>query len=115
MKKPQISLEHDVYASLKRYCGTKGKKLSHVATQVLRSFLDTEHKLIESEGNMIIQGEREKPKTIVAVLEEDQEEEEARRLEEARRSLKEEPRRSPEGIEIVKKGNRYIVKKRKAK
>lgn len=61
---------------------------------------------------MIIEGEGEKPKTIVAVLEEDQEEEPTR-LKEARRSLKEEPRRSPEGIEIVKRGNRYIVKKRK--
>jgi len=65
---------------------------------------------------MIINGEREKPKTIITILEEDQEEEEPTRLEEEpRRSLKEEPRRSPKGIEIVKKGNRYVVKKRKAK
>lgn len=116
LPKPQIALDYDVHDHLRRYCATKGKRISHVASQVLRAFLETEHKEIESEGNMLIEGDREKPKTIVAVLEEDQEEEEPTRLEEeARRSLKEEPRRSPKGIEILKKGNRYIVKKRKAK
>ena len=99
MKKPQISLDHDVYASLKRYCAIKGKMLCKVASNILRAFLETEHEEIESEGNMIIEGQREKPKTIVAVLNEDQEEEE--------------PRRSLKDIEIVRKGNRYIVKKKR--
>ena len=116
LKKPQVSLDYDVHSLLKRYCAIKGKRLGNVASKILRAFLETKHEEIESEGNMIINGEREKPKTIITILEEDQEEEEPTRLEEEpRRSLKEEPRRSPKGIEIVKKGNRYVVKKRKAK
>jgi len=73
--------------------------LCKVASNILRAFLETEHEEIESEGNMIIEGQREKPKTIVAVLNEDQEEEE--------------PRRSLKDIDIVRKGNRYIVKKKR--
>jgi len=73
--------------------------LYQVASNILRAFLETEHEEIESEGNMMIEGQKEKPKTIVAVLNEDQEEEK--------------PRRSLKDIKIVKRGNTYIVKKRK--
>ncbi len=97
MKKPQICLDYDAYDLLKLYCVRERRNLCHVASQILRAFLETEHKQIESEGNMIIEGEGEKPETIVAVLHEDQEEEE--------------PRRSVKTIEIVRKGNRFIVKK----
>ena len=68
MDKPQISVEPDVHSKLKQYCALKGKKLSHVATEVLGDFLEKEHKEIESEGEMIIEGEEGKPKTIAEIL-----------------------------------------------
>lgn len=93
-KKPQIALDHNVYDLLKRYCGITGEKLSHVGSKVLRAFLETEHAKIESERQMIIEGEErdhmivageeKKPRTIVEVLKEDEEWE----WEEPRRSLK---------------------------
>jgi len=70
MKKPQISIDVDVHQSLKRYCAIKGKKLSQIGSKVLRAFLETEHGLIESEGEMTIEGTEGKPKTIVKVLRE---------------------------------------------
>lgn len=70
MKKPQISIDADVHQKLKRYCAIKGKKLSQIGSSVLRAFLETEHDLIESEGEMTIEGEQDKPETIVKILRE---------------------------------------------
>lgn len=99
-KKPQISIDDDVHYDLKQYCAFKRKKISHIASKVLRDFLHTKHEEIASEGDMVIeeQGERPEIKTIVGVLEE----------REPRRS----PRRSLQDIQIVNKGNRYIVVKK---
>ena len=97
-----IPLSNETHTLLKKYCASKGKFLSHAGDQIIRSFLETQHNLIESEGEMIIEGEREKPKTIVEVLKEEQEEEEEG-----------EPRRSLKDFDVVRKGNRYIVKKKR--
>lgn len=94
-----IPISDETHTLLKEYCASKRKFLSHVGDQIIRSFLETRHHLIESEGEMIIEGEREKPKTIVEVLKGEQEEEK--------------PKRSLKNIKIVKRGNTYIVKKRK--
>jgi len=67
-QKPQLAIDPDVFALLKKYCGIKRKKLSHVGSQVIRAFLETEHEVIESEGQMVIEGEAKKPKTIVEIL-----------------------------------------------
>lgn len=99
-KKPQIPIDRNVHTALKQYCALKGKKLSHVASKVLRAFLNTEHRLVEYVGEMIINREGEKPKTIAVVME-DQE--------------GKKPRRSLNDIQIVKRGNTYIVKKREAR
>ena len=68
MKKPQISIDTDVHTLLKKYCASKGKLLSHVASKVLGDFLETKHEEIESEGKMKIEGEKKRPKTIVSIL-----------------------------------------------
>ena len=91
-----IPISDETHTLLKEYCASKRKFLSHVGDQIIRSFLETRHHLIESEGEMIIEEEEKKPRTIVEVLKE----------------YEEEPKRSLNDIEIVRKGNRYIVKKK---
>jgi len=66
--KPQIALDPDVFERLKKYCGIKGKKLSHVGSEVINAFLETKHEEIESEGEMIIEEGKARPKTIVEIL-----------------------------------------------
>lgn len=68
MKKPQIQIDEDVHTRLKQYCASTGKMLTHVASKVLGEFLETEHEEIPSEGSMIVEGEKEKPTTIVSIL-----------------------------------------------
>ena len=72
MSKPQVMLDPNVHTALKQYCALKGKKLSHIASKVLGEFLETEHEQIESEGEMVIEGEKGKPKTIVEILKGDE-------------------------------------------
>jgi len=96
----QVPLRDETHALLKKYCASKHKFLYHVVDQIIRSFLETQHLLIESEGNMIIEGEEKRPRTIVEVIPDEEEEE---------------PRRSLKDLKIVRKGNRYILRKREAR
>ena len=65
-----IPLSDETHALLKRYAMKKGRFLSHVGEKIIRNFLETEHDLIESKGEMTIEEEEKKPKTIVTVLRE---------------------------------------------
>ena len=94
-KKPQISIDDDVHYDLKQYCAFKRKKISHIASKVLRDFLHTKHEEIASEGDMVIEEQGERPQAIIGVLNEEGE-----------------PKRSLKDIQIVNKGNRYIVIKK---
>jgi len=109
MRKPQVALDDDVHYLLRKYCAETGNKISHVTSKVLRSFLST-HQEIKSQGSMTVERgsfetvvqkktsvRRESFETIVQVFKED-------RGEEAERTLL--------PVEIVKKGDRYIVTKR---
>jgi len=84
----QIAISNETHALLKKYCSLKDEFLYQVASRILRDFLNGNvwHIFIESKGEMIIE-------------EKDQEERK--------------PRRSLKDIEIVRKDNRYIVKKKK--
>jgi len=109
MRKPQVALDDDVHYLLRKYCAETGDKISRVASKVLRSFLST-HQEINSQGSMTVERgtfktvvhqektsvRRESFETIVQVFKEDQ-------GEEAKRTLL--------PVEIVKKGDRYIVEK----
>ena len=68
MDKPQIAIDPNVHTAFKQYCASKGKKMSPEASRILGDFLETEHKEIASEGSMTVEGEREKPETIVSIL-----------------------------------------------
>ena len=53
-----IPVSDETHALLKKYCASKGEFLSHVGNQIIKNFLETQHLFIESEGEMIIEGEK---------------------------------------------------------
>ena len=67
-----IPLSDKTHRLLAIYAKKKGKFISHIGEEILRDFLETQHELIESEGEMTIEGEEEKPETIVSILKGDQ-------------------------------------------
>ena len=65
-----IPLSDETHKLLAIYAKKNGKFISQCGEKILRDFLETQHGLIESEGEMTIEGEQDKPETIVKVLRE---------------------------------------------
>lgn len=63
-----IPLSDETHALLKRYATKQGRFLSHIGENIIRNFLETRHDEVESEGEMTIEQDAKKPKTIVQIL-----------------------------------------------
>lgn len=65
-----IPLSDETHALLKKYATKQGKFLSHIGENIIRNYLETRHDEIESKGEMTIEEDAKKPKTIVKILKE---------------------------------------------
>lgn len=68
-REKSILVSEKTHMLLAVYAKKRGKFISHVGEEILKGFLETQHGLIESEGEMIVEDEG-KPETIVKVLRE---------------------------------------------
>jgi len=63
-----IPLSDGTHALLKEYATKQGRFLSHVGEKILKDYLETKHNEIESKGEMTIEEDAKKPKTIIQIL-----------------------------------------------
>jgi len=61
MKTKALAISPETHRLLKRYCAIKGEKISHIGDQIIKAFLETQHQLLESEEQMIVEEKEAKP------------------------------------------------------
>ena len=66
-----IPLSDETHTLLKEYATKQGRFLSHIGEKIIRNYLETKHEEIESTGEMTVEEDANKPKTIVEILKEE--------------------------------------------